>query len=433
MSTSTWALNENNPAKLYDLASKQSPQLANAIKGINNFFSPTGTLPVTLNGIQSGIESAASTLNGVPAIDSVNPEIYRRLRYQYSNLYIATAAGIGTSTIGGIQDTMVTSVSTASLKIQETLKPISSFMGSTLGNLTGVLKDPIGSAFALPNTLGSMLSETNPMLAAKYEATFKKYNIDKLAELPQNMFGSVQQIIKTVDTGLAVPINFVTDLYYGAMDVLKQINDLVNSVFSMLQQIFNTILRTLLPGVTEFLTALADFANQLSGISSIFSGVSQITQYTTTLQTYSNKLNGFIQNPADYLQSYIPQNVSNVMYTLRNPQTLLNQFVPAEIANNFTMIEKITGFGFNGRMGFGLESVLRGFQGGVVSSILEGFATQFSILSPLFTGRSIEAPSDFPNSTMILKVPNGEQYNMDRTTGQIVRIRRPEPVYKAKE
>lgn len=432
MSTSTWLFNENDTAKMYSLAAKQSPLLARSIQSVNNFFSPTGVLPVTLNGIQSGIESATSSLNGVPAIDNINPEIYRRLRYQYSNLYIATAAGIGTSTIGGIQDSLVTSVSSANLKLQETLKPISSFMGSTLGNLTGVLKDPIGSAFALPATLGAMLAETNPMLAAKYEATFKKYNIDKLAELPQNMFGSIQQIFKTIDLGLAVPINFITDVYYGAMDILKQMNELVNTVFSLLQQTFNNIIRTLLPGVTEFLTALAEFANELAGISTIFSGISQITQYTSMLQTYSNKLNGFIQNPADYLQSFIPQNVSNGLYALRNPQTLLNQFVPPEIANNFKMIQDITGLSFNGRMGFGLQSVLEGFQGGVISTILGGFATQFSILSPLFTGRSIEPPSDYPNSTQILRVPNGDQYNIDKTTGQVVRIRRPEPVFESK-
>jgi hypothetical protein len=433
MSTSTWAFNENDTTKLYDLAAKQSPQLAKTIKSVNDFFSPTGVLPTTLQGIQGGIESAASTLNGVPAIDDVNPEVYRRLRYQYSNLYIATAAGLGTSAIGGVQDTLVTTVSSASLKLQETLKPISSFMGSTLGNLTGVLKDPIGSAFAVPGTLGAMMAETNPALAAKYEATFKKYNIDKLAELPQNMFGSVQQIFKTIDMGLAVPINFITDVYYGAMDILKQLNDFVNSIFSLLQQIFNNIIRTLLPGLTEFLTALADFANQISGIASIFSGISQITQYTSLLQTYSNKLNGFIQSPGDYLQTFIPQSVSNGLYVLRNPQTLLNQFVPPEIANNFKMIQDITGLGFNGRMGFGLESVLRGFQGGVLSTIMEGFATQFAILSPLFTGRSIQPPSEYPNSTQILRTPGGDQYNIDKTTGQVVRIRRPEPVFKGKE
>ena len=435
MSTSTWALNEEDPAKAYNLAAKQSPQLAQAIQGVTNFFSPTGALSVSLKGIQSNIQNVAGSLNGVSTIDNINPDIYRRLRYQYSNLYIATAAGTATTALGGIQSTTITTMSAASLKIQETLKPVSSFMGSTLGNLTGVLKDPLGSVVALPGTLGAMMSETNPMLAAKYEATFKKYNIDKLAELPQSILGSTQQIFKMIDTGLAVPINFITDIYYGAMDVLKQFNDLIDSVFSMIQQMFNTVIRTLAPGLLEFLSALSDFASQLGAICTIFSGVNQFTQFLGQVQSYANLANGFAQNPASYLQTFIPQNVSNVLYTIQNPQNLLNQLVPDEIANGFKTIQSITGFGFNGKMGYGLESVLNGLQGGVISSMLEGFATQFSILSPLLTGRTstIEPPSDFPNSTMILKIPNGEQYNVDRTTGQVVRIRRPEPVYQPKK
>lgn len=438
--TSNWYINSQPGEKAYDLAARQSPPLANAIKGLTTFFSPTtGTAASTLNTAQGGVEGIAGAVSGAgiagAAADGdikLNPEIYRRLRYQYSNLYIATVAGATTSAIGGVQDTMVSAVSGASMELQKKLKPISSFMGSTLGTMTGVLKDPIGSAEALPATLGAMMNNTNPALAAKYEATFKKYNIDKLAELPQNMFGNLQQMVKLIDSILAVPLNIVTDLYYGMMDIMKQINDLIDKAFEMVQLVFNTVIRTLAPGLQEFLSALADFSNQLSGISSIYSGFSQVTQYTSQLQTMSNKLNGFIQNPFDYAYSFMPPQVSSSMYTLRNPQTVLNQFVPTELANNFSAISKITGFGFNGKMGYGLQSVLEGSRQGVVSSILEGFSDQFSILAPLYTGRSIPSTSDYPNSTTIVSVPNGPQYNIDRTTGQVVRIMKPEPVIPPK-
>jgi hypothetical protein len=239
-------------------------------------------------------------------------------------------------------------------------------------------------------------------------------------------------MVKLIDTALAVPLNIVTDLYYGMMDIMKQINDLIDKAFEMVQLMFNTIIRSLAPGLPEFLSALADFSNQLSGISSIYSGFSQVTQYTSQLQTMSNKLNGFIQNPFDYAYSFMPAQVSSSLYTLRNPQTILNQFVPTELANNFSSISKITGFGFNGKMGYGLQSVLEGSRQGVVSSILKGFSDQFPILAPLYTGRSIPTTSDYPNSTAIVSVPNGPQYNIDRTTGQVVRIMKPEPVIPPK-
>lgn len=437
---SNWYINSQPGEKAYDLAARQTPMLASTIKGVTTPFDPqTGGVTATISGAQSGVQKVAGVVSGAniagAAADSgtnINPEIYRRLRYQYSNLYVATAAGAATSAIGGATDTTFSAVSGASMKLQETLKPISSFMGSTLGTMTGVLKDPIGSASALPNTIGAMMHDTNPTLAAKYEATFKKYNVDKLAEMPKNMFGNLQQMVKLTDTAVAIPLNLVKDVYYGVMDIMKQLNDAVNKIFEMFQLVFNTALRTLAPGLSQFLSALTSFSGQLAGISSIFSGAKQLTQYTSQLQTMSRQMNGLIQNPTKYLYAAMPAQVSNSMYTLRNPQTLLNQFVPASLANNFSNISKITGFGFNGRMGYGLQSVLQGTSEGVISSILKGFATQFPILSPLYAGRSIQPVSQYPNSTAIVSVPNGPQYNIDRTTGQVVRIMRPEPVIPPK-
>lgn len=443
---SNWLINEQ-PETAYKIAARQTPELAKVIDSVTGFFGPQGTLNIALSGAQktvggvsnfiNGVPTTTNTVSGAPLLNNLSPDTYARLRYQYSNIYVATLAGKSVNALSAVQDTMVASVSGASMKLQETLKPFSSFMGSTLGTLTGVMKDPIGSVSALPNTLSHMLGQTNPTLAAKYEATFKKYHINKLAELPQAVFGSIKHITQVIDQVLAVPIQFVTDIYYGAMEILKKIGEMVDGVFSLIEEILVGFIRGVFPGLMEFLSTLQTFADQVSGILSTFSGLTQYSNYASQISITAGKLNGIIQNPLEFAMTYLPadvsKNLSEIRYTLRNPQQLINSLIPPKVADMFANITKITGFGFNGNMGYGLENVLRGFQGGVISSIMEGYATQFPILAPLYTGPSIPPPIDFPNSTMIARGADGSQYNLDRTTGQVVRLKRPEPVIKPKK
>jgi hypothetical protein len=433
---SNWFINSNPLEKAYILAVKQSPQLQGIVSDLTNTANASG-VSVTMN----NPAITGENITGNASTNKMNLELYGRLRYQYSNIYVATAAGVGTSFFGNIGDTLSTAVTGVSgvpgtginARIQESLKPVSSFMGSTLGTLTGILQDPVGSARAVPNTLSAMMNKTNPELAAKFEAMFKKHNVDKLAELPQLIFGSVNHVVQTIDKTIAVPLNIVTDIYYGVMDIMKQINDLVSKAFELLRIFLANIIRSVLPGILEFLTAVADFANQISGIASIFSGFEKITTFATSIQTYANKFNGIIRDPVTYvLANYSPPQLRSALYTLENPQELIKNLVPQSVIDFYSKISRITGVGFNGNMGYGLQAVLEAQRGGVLSNVMQSFATQFPILAPLYTGPSIQPVSEFPNSTVIASVPNGPQYNIDRTTGQIVRIMRPEPVIKPK-
>ena len=107
------------------------------------------------------------------------------------------------------------------------------------------------------------------------------------------------------------------------------------------------------------------------------------TVATNGLINFTNQLNGVIQNPLDFAFSMMPPSFNQGLYLIQNPQQIINNAlgqVP-ELNNFLGQISSITGFGLNGNMGFGLQSVLQGLQGGVLASILNGFATQFSILS----------------------------------------------------
>ena len=417
----------NNQAGLVRAAaSVQKPDRTDVIDAVLNLFGGSGPIQSSLAGLDQSITAFGNTINGVNLSGQINEDVYRRIKAQYANLYIGIGVdSVGTG-LGNVSEGISRTTTEAANRINETLKPVSSFIGSTLGTLTGVMADPIGSASKLPNTIGYMMDKLNPSLKSKYTSTYAKYNIDKLAEMPGQLFGSAQQLAKSVDSIIGLPIGIINDIYKGYIKLMGEVNDFINSLFETLQTFFNSILDNLFPGLTEFLTQLTAFANQIGGIAQIFGAQTQVLGFTNQIIQGANQLNSFIQNPLDLAFAYAPEQLSQGLYALQNPQAIINQFLPPELSQYFSKISSITGFGFNGNMGYGLQSVLQGFQNGVLSGILQGFATQFSILAPLFTGQSIVSPS-YTNEAGT-RTTQGITYNVDKTGGQVI-AGAPNPVY----
>jgi hypothetical protein len=418
-------------ADIYRTGKNGAPAVTSEKKiadGILELFSSTGPIQNTLTNIQGSVQNFGNLINGTPT-GNIDANTYRALKYQYANLYVATALGDVGGTIDRAGDNAVRSINRATERINETLKPVSSFVGSTLGTLTGMMKNPIGSVTDLPNTVGSIMDQFNPQMRTKISSTWQKYNVEKLAEMPGQLFGNIEQIVKIADGVLAVPIGLINDVYRGFLELVGKINDFVNKIFEGLQKAINGIIDGLFPGLTDFLNQAAAFTNQIGQISTVFSGVNQITQFTNQLTTGINQINSIIQNPLDLAFAYAPPQLSQGLYALQNPQAIINQFLPPQLSEGFAKISQITGFGFNGNMGFGLQSVLEGLQGGVISSVLQGFATQFSILSPLFTGQSVSPPDYFSNETTTATTPDGTTYNTSNGTRAVVKTDSPKPNY----
>jgi hypothetical protein len=407
-------------------ASVQKPDRTDVINSVLNFFGSSGPIQSSITGLDQSITAFGNTINGVNLQGQINEDVYRRIKTQYANLYIGLGVDTVGSTLQGVTGDISQTANAAATQINEALKPVSSFIGSTLGTLTGIMADPIGGTLNLPNTIGYMMDRVNPSLKAKYTATYAKYNIDKLAEMPGQLFGSAQQLAKSVDKIISLPIGIINDIYKGYTQLIGQVNDFINSLFEILQTFFNSILDSLFPGLTQFLTQLTEFANQIGGIAQIFGAQTQVLGFTNQIIQGANQLNSFIQNPLDLAFAYAPEQLSQGLYALQNPQALINQYLPPELSQYFAQISSITGFGFNGNMGYGLQSVLQGFQNGVLSGILQGFATQFSILAPLFTGQSI-ASSSYSNDAGT-RTTQGIAYNVDKTGGQVI-AGTPSPVY----
>jgi hypothetical protein len=397
------------------------------------FFSSTGPVRTSVGAMSQSVAKVSNTVNGTSLQGQLDNNLYKALKYQYANLYVATGAGLVTSGIGSATQGVGNALGQANQAITDALKPVSGFIGGTLYSLTNVMKDPLGALTDLPNAIGPVLDGISPTLRSKFIGSYKNFNLSKIAEIPGNVIGSIQSFVGLVDQILAIPIQLISDIYAGLMEIMSAISDAINAIFDMIQQFLVSIIDNLIPGLTDFLTQLSAFANQINGIASIFGGVNAITGFTNNLLTFSNSLNSAIQNPLDLAFSMMPPSFNQGMYILQNPQQLVNNLlgqVP-ELNNFLGQISSITGFGLNGNMGFGLQSVLQGLQGGVLASILNGFATQFSILAPLFTGLPTTSPPSYDNATVPITTPAGTTYNKGNTGGNIVQTdaNKPNPNY----
>jgi hypothetical protein len=360
---------------------KKDPAQAKAVASILGIADAVG----------GSAESLSDSINKASnSLDKYTRNLVQTLFSQ--ELAVAKSVGKLSNSISGGIDQGVEGLSdgldAVSKDLNELFKPVSTALGSTLGTLTGMAKDPLGSVTALPRTLADVVERVSPKFAATIEASYKKIKLDNLAHIPTQVMGGIKNLMTAADALLALPLQIVSDLYQGLMDIMKSISDAVDQIISMVINFFfgpGGLLDSILPisQIMAFLEAISELASEIGGIAGTFLSSNPISGFANSVQGYASQVGSILQNPTDLITSYMPEQVTQGLYAIRNPQTLVNQILPPELSEKFATLSKITGFGFNGNMGFGFESVLEGLKGGVISSILTNFAKQYKILTPL--------------------------------------------------
>jgi len=355
-------------------------------------------------GVSSLITGPAGFIN-LTGNTIVNPQ---SLIIPSRNVPAGTIAGI--RNINYATSNVIANTKIYNPQISEYLKPVSSFVGLTLGTLTGILADATGSISILSRSLASLIERVFPGFAANIEATFKKYKIEGLAHLPGQILGGIRNLITLVDAAISLPFIILADLYQELMKFMDEIAKIIDEAMSLVQQfLFGP--GGLLDGlyIDEILAILEEvsvIAGELGALAGIFSASNPITSITNMVQNYAGQLSSFIQNPLDTLFAYAPPQVSQALYLIRNPQQMINSILPPQLSQMFKQVSAVTGFGFNGNMGYGFASVLQGLRGGVLNAIFSNFSTQFPLLTQLVGGLGGGASSGAPG---LLTNPYGQQ------------------------
>jgi hypothetical protein len=294
-----------------------------------------------------------------------------------------TIDGLASGVVGSIRGftgDVERSIGNTVENINRAFRPVSRELGQTIGNVTNMVRDPLGTLTLIPGSIKNVIERNNPEFAANLEGTYKKFKLDQIQHLPTILSGS----LRVVDAVLTLPFIILSDIYQGLVDIITEIADAIDRIVSSVVKIFlENFLDGLILDVIELLNEISALAAEVQGIASLFGGVNVVTDIAFNLQVYAGQLGSFLSNPLDLLFAYAPPQVSEALYLLRNPQELVNNIIPPEINNLFAPLAKVTGFGFNGNMGYGFVSVLDGLRSGVLSSILTNFASQYPILTPI--------------------------------------------------
>lgn len=348
--------------------------------------------------------------NANQALQQGSQDLVDRSLYAYSKSYekwvgpTGAALTSGSTFIGKVSETITNSFSDVSDTLRKTFEPISDLMCSTIGTISGVVGSPLGPKSGLGNVATNLLNNVSPGYGDKVNNTLKAYGVDTLINLPQTLFSSVDHLITAVDNILAIPLQMLAEVYYGLMDIMKSISDLISNVMKGVQQFVMDFLDSIIPikSILGLLDQITSLANQIGGIAGTFLGANPITGFTQQITQFTRGIGSVLSNPMSYVIRALPPEVTNAINLIQTPQNIINSFLPPQLSEAFDTVSKMTGFGFNGNMGYGFESVLQGLQGGALRSVLTKYAAQYNVLGPLLagSGNSNQTPAYIPKAIL---------------------------------
>lgn len=353
------------------------------------------------NAEKIGIFNSRTLAKGVSSVGNLGNSIFASTQQvasrsaityskAYEKLIQPTSLSLSGVSLGidGYSNALSNTLDTFTTKISANLQPISDYMGSTLGTLTGVIKDPLGPE-GLGNVATKLLNTVSPGYGDKINAQNKALNLEAISRFPGQMMASVDHIISAVDNLLAIPLSIISEIYYGYMAIMRSLSKLVNNVINGFTKFILDFLDSIIPirSILDLLNAVSSLANQVGGIATTFLGTNAITGAMNDLTNFTSQIGNVLNNPLDLLFAQTPSDIDSLINSLQNPQDFINDLLPPQLSQSFATISKMTGFGFNGNMGFGFQTVLDGFRGGVIKSILTQYSAQYKILAPLLAGQ----------------------------------------------
>lgn len=279
--------------------------------------------------------------------------------------------------------------------VRKSLSGWSSHSGQVVTALNGIAANPL-DFHNVGNNVKSLLNGLSPGLGDSLSNNMQSLNLDKIAKAPEMVFGAIEHLARAIDNILAIPLSFISTIYFGVIEIMKKIGRAINEIINSISDFIFSFLDELLPltEILQLLETIGTLANQIQGIASIFGGVNLISGFALQISTFTNQINSALSNPLDTLIQYLPTDItsgySQIMYNLQNPQNFINQFIPDELTGIMSKISQVTGYGFNGNMGYGIESILKASQEGLVTGFLNNFASQYSVLGPLIGGTAMQ-------------------------------------------
>ena len=295
--------------------------------------------------------------------------------------------------IAGVETSVNTFYADALNSVRKQTGTFSEDAGAVITDLSGIVRNPLDFQ-NVSNRIASIMNRIGgPGSSNALNQTIKNLHLDKLAKAPGILFNSIQKLANAIDNLLAIPIAFISSVYYGVIGLIKQVGTLLNNLLNGFQKFLLDFLDEIIPlkEILQLLNDIGTLAGQIQGLATAFGGGPNIVAgFALQINTFTNQINSALASPLQTVFSFLPSDiqigVSQIMNNLQNPEQFLSQIIPQDLQNIFGQIASITGFGVNGNMAFGFGELLDKLRPGVINSILSNYAAQYNILAPLLGG-----------------------------------------------
>lgn len=361
-----------------------------------------------LESLNGSAESANEALGRMDRwmINQVN-SLQRTSNYISNGINSATSSI--TSSLTGITDNIldfqedaISEIFGWSSGMKKALEPVG--LGSALGDLTEVAKNPLGAPQFIAKSMTSIVDKISPGFAEEMDSAYKTLKLEGLAHLPSKMMGSIRNLATAADAILSVPFEIMSDVYNGLMEILSAIADLIDAVVGTVMNLAMAAARALLGStgipvdeLIEFFSAIGELASFVGGISSAVGGFSTVTNIAGQVSSYSSFAARTIDNPLGAAIQFIPGAnealgqglgaIGQVTDALRNPE----QFLPQDIRQQMQNLSRIPGLGFVGNLGYSVGDTLDSLSEGVFSKALEKYSDKAPMIGE-FLGKETEPP-----------------------------------------
>jgi hypothetical protein len=192
------------------------------------------------------------------------------------------------------------------------------------------------------------------------EVSIKSLKLDRLANLPSQVFGSLESIASILDGVVAIPLQLAEDLYRGLLSIMQSVAKLVDTAVASVADFFfgpDGVLDSIAPGLTDLVDAVRDLTN----IAGAFTTSPRLVKLDTALASYS----------ASSIRFDINRFAGEYAY---NPKQFLDKLIPTEITEGLeklSEVRRVTSRGMSGVVDYGLYRALGPTKGQAVSRLLK--------------------------------------------------------------
>ena len=309
---------------------------------------------------------------------------HNKIKNKYANL-TQVAISHQVNVPDGINPSGNSSAPSQSLTtLHDVLKPVSGFVGSTLGTLTGVMKDPIGS---IPDSISHLMGKSDVKSQSSFARAYQALKIEEISKIPSNVLGSLDNLVNKHGT-------FLNDVYGGAQELLKDLNQLQSKLFENIQKVTFAAIDSVIPinALTEFVGAATEFSAKINAISNMTGGNMQITQFAQTFQLQTQQLNQMVASPIEIAYRFTPPQLNQGQIMLSNPTAALENMLPEDLKISVGRIASTLSPALGGNMGYGLFGMLASIKSGVIEDVVKNFSVQLGVL-PILNSTPTEPKS----------------------------------------